>query len=296
MSTKKVIFGIYAALIFLFSGLLLYVLVFEGNNYRIAKAESLQNQAQSAESQNKLIFLIQSDVLAPNDQKKLEIADLYLNLGNFVQAEWYLSRVKNEEGIVKLAEISLENTDYDKAKKFMDKIGDQDIRFELEIFAELSQGKEEKLKELPINPKTDLGKLTRALNTGDHTNNQSKSLLGKKIQEIVAKPSGKTKQSLEIAEMLLGNKQSSLARFALTGLEKEHSNLKDLYSIWARSYEVEKNYPKALEFAKKAISTDPSDINLYKTALSYASKSGNDTERNYLADQIKYLESIQATP
>jgi len=294
MSTKKIIFGIYAVLIFLFSGLFLYVFTFEGNNYRIAKAESLANQAQNAEAQNRLIYLIQSDILAPNDQKKLEIADLYLNLGNSAQAEWYLNRVKSKEGIVKLADISLENADYDKAKKFMDKISDQDVRLELEIFADLSQGKEEKLKELPVEPKTNPGKLTKAINTGDFAGNPSDSLLGDKIAEIIAEKLGKTRQTLEVADMFSQNKQPSLARFMLAGLEKEHSNLKDLYVIWARSYEVEKNYIKALEYAKKAITTDPSDLNLYKNALNYANLAQNETEANYLKEQIKYLESIQA--
>lgn len=293
MSTKRVVFGIYAVLIFLFSGLFLYVLAFEGNNYRVAKAASLADQAQSTNTQDKLIYLIQSDILAPGDQKKLEIADLYLDLGNFSQAEWYLSRVNDAEGVIKLAEASLENTEYDKAKKFIDKIAGQDTRLELEIFADLSQGKEDKLKELPTSPKTDIGKLTKALNTGDYINNQSKSLLGKKIQETISKFPGKTKQNLAIADMFNQNKQPNLSRFILANLEKEHSNLKDLYTIWARSYEVEKNYQKALEFAKKAITTDPSDLNLYKNALSFASKSGDDTERNYLVGQIKYLESIQ---
>lgn len=293
MSEKKTLFGIYATLIILFSGLLLYVFVFEGNNYRIAKAQSLENQAQGAESQNKLIFLIQSNFLAPSDQKKLEIADLYLNLGNSSQAEWYLGQVKNTEGTTKLAEVSLEQANYDKARRFMDKISDQDALSELEIFAEFSQGKEEKLKELPLEPKTELGKLARALNTGDYSGNLSKSTLGNKISEITAKKQSKTQESLVIADMFSQNKQSNLARFILVRLEKEYSNLKDLYVIWARSYEIEQNYAKALEFTKKAIATDPSDLNLYKKALNYAQKSGNDTERNYLADQIKYLKSVQ---
>lgn len=295
MNSKKALFVLFAIIILLLAGVFTYKTSKAGNEFRMNKAnELLEKSKNTTETQGKLTFLIQSDLLAPTEEKKFKIADLYLSLNQFENAENYLNKVKNESGYYKYAEAALETAKYDIAKVYIDKIDNKEVKTELLIFEQFSQGNESKLTELPLSPITALGVLSRAINTDDFTANPSKSLLGEKINDIITKTSGKTNQKLQIADMFISENQPNLARYILKNLEKEHSGSKDLYLIWARSYEKEGAYDKALEYAKKAIQKDPSDLDSYKTALRYTEIIEDSAEQDYLNIMIKYLKNIQS--
>lgn len=293
MKARQFLFFVFTLIIFLLNGVVFYGIAKTSNNFRVKKAIELQNRSENEKiEQNKVIMMIKSDILDPNDNKKFAIADIFLKNNQFNKAEEYLKQVKSEDGYYKYAEAALESSQYKIADIYIEKVKNDDIKSELKIFSDFSKGNADSLKNLPAIPLTELGKLTKAINTNDFED-ATKSSIGEKIALIKSKNLKKTNENLEIVDMFIKSKQPNVARFMLEQLRLNHPGVKDVYSLFARSYEAENNYEKALEFAKRGIEIDPSDLSIYNVALNYANLAGDTAEANRLKELIKYLEKIQ---
>lgn len=297
MKRKNLLFILIMTVVILGNSLILTFSAVNINNWRINKAGSLYlSSLDSNNSEDRLILLIQSDLLSPDEEKKIEIADIYLKSSDFNKAKQYLERVNSQEGYLKYAESALEQKEKEIANEYISRLKNLEMRHELEIFSKITDNENNvgKMTELPISPQTNLGVILMAINTGDYSRVSDKTILGQKILEVQHSKAGNLSRDLEVANILIANNQPVLARIVLNPLIKEHPSLSDLYILKAASYIGENNATEALKNQLLAVNSNPSNVSFYKTALKYAQASGNQTEITWLTDNIKYLETIQS--
>lgn len=294
-NNRKVLFITFAILIVLINLAIFSLAVIRINGYRISKASNLYMESQGAENRKKVILLIKSNFLLPTNDKKSNIADIYLSMGDFTKAKPYLKSVNTQEGYLKYTEAALENGNYEAAEEGLSSLSDEELKAELRLFRDITKGESgENVKELPSVPRSNLGKILVILNTGNYNEAPNGTRTGKAILEITGKYPGTKRQTLEVASYFNAWKQPYLSLFTLGKLEAENLNIVDVKIISATSYFLVGNYVKALEAQLMAISINPSDVKLYKTAVSYSELAGN-TERTLdLRSNIEYLEKIQS--
>lgn len=294
---QKITLILLCILIIALNSFSLCIFITKGNRWRVNKADSLYKTSIDTEQlRDKLILLIESNFLRPSEAKNIEIADIYLELDDFNNAKYYLNRIKNQDGYLRIAESALEKSEFTIAEEYLKKIDNYENRNELIIFSEIVQneGKIDNIKNLSFEPKTNLGVILKALNTNNFVNVSNKSFLGKKIVEIRKLYPEKARSGLELANMLIQENQPVLARLLLNNSEIEHSGITDIYVLKAESFVIQKDYQNSLKYQLLAIKTNPDDIILYQTALSYAELAGNDNEVLFLKENIKYLELIKS--
>lgn len=290
---KKALILIFTVTIFMVSGFLGLKSFNMTANARAAELKHIDQKLLTNISGNeRLLLLIKSDALEPTESKKLRIAEEYLKLGNAPKAERYLQKVDNQEAFTKVAETALETNNTNAIDLYLSRISGKE-KLELEIFEAFSKGKIERLNELDLEPKTELGKLMRTINGGDYKNNAIKSYLGEKIENLKGKDLGKVTLRLEIAKMLINNDQTNIARFILEQLKEEGQNTTDLTRLLVLSYKSDSNHELALKEAKKLIELEPSNQANYLEALVLAQKTNNKTDIEYLQSQLTYLQKIQ---
>jgi tetratricopeptide (TPR) repeat protein len=267
------------------------------NRWRLDRADSLYSQSISETNARKqTILLIQSDFLAPSDEKKLQIADIYLKGGDFISAKAYMSRIRNEQGYLKYAESALETGEIDIAREYIAKLSDNAKKHELQLFMNISANEQNigQIEEISTAPETNLGSLLRAINTGVYDNISTDSVIGSGIVNIVREGEGEFTTELKIAELLIRCNQPILSRIILNTIIEKKTNITDAYVLKALSYNNQGNYADALRIQLLSVNTDPANLLLYQKALEYAKLAGDQAEATWLTDNITYLEAIQS--
>lgn len=287
---KRIVFSLFLTSVFIFNGYLLFASLTEINHKRIAFAADNYTKAQSAQENEKLYFLVQSDLLNPSDTKKLEIADIYLKYGNFSQANFYLQLIVSQSGTIKYAENALEEGRYEAFDKLSEKISDKETKFELELFEKFSKGQFDELKNSPVNPVTDLGFVLRAINTRNYGSVPGTGAIVQLINK--QNESQKTTAELNIAKSLLEIKQREIAKFLLERTITENPELSDAHALMAEYYRNKGNYISAIANIKKAISHDPSKIIYYEKGVEFCNLAGDNIEKSYFENRLKALEPL----
>lgn len=290
---KRLSFILATMTIFVLAGFLLLKTVEAAQTKRQAELAEINNSiANNTNETDKIILLVKSDLLEPSEEKKLQIADLYLKIGEASKADNYLKKIRSKKALIKAAETALETKNEKAINVYLNQI-DNPEKEELEIFKAFSEGKIEKITELPKEPQTELGKLLYTINNNTYKDITLNTFLGEKIEALKNSFSGSTKLRLEIARMMVQNNQTEIARFILKQLESDNQTNADFYRVKISSYERDKNYTTALNESKQLIILEPAVQANYLLALSLAEKSQNQVEKEYLQSQITYLQKIQ---
>lgn len=260
------------------------------NNARTATAEKLYKKGNET-GENQLLYLTQSNILAPNEEKKLLMIDLYLAAGETEKAQRLLKNTKNEAGYIKYAEFSLENNYPEHANKQISFIKNEEAKRELEIFRDFKSGAFETITELGVEPKTNVGKLLKSLNTLDFSN-LGESTLSQKIKDLALENTNQPTKTLKVAREMNRSNQPEIALFLLHNLSKENANI-EAYLLESEIYEKKGNMGKALESNHLAIQLEPENKTLYEKGITLAKKQNDEGKLTAYQQTLNRLNKLQ---
>jgi len=262
------------------------------NAKRISLANSYYQASTTDSNQNnRLSLLLRSNLIAPNDDKKIEIATIYLNSGDYDRAESFLNGVSSQKGYINLAQALLEKGDLPAADMVIPKISSEDARTELIIHKNIISGSETDISSIS-NGELYLSRLLNAINRRNYVEYIAEGSLGTKLREIIIKNQGTTQSELEFATYLINNNQKYLADFIIDRIISEKRGLADAHAIRAHSFLREKQYTQALEEIDKAISFRTEEIALYQAATEIANQANQPELAAYYQQKILYLQKI----
>jgi hypothetical protein len=167
-------------------------------------------------------------------------------------------------------ETLLKNADFNKAESELLKLNDQKARDEYTIYLEASRGNYQNLGKLEA-PATELGKLLKA---------------------ITDTTGGTSNERLSNSKSYIENHNFGLGRYILYRLN-EMVALKESYELIAQSFELEKNFSQALNWESQLIAFDPSRVDYYEKAISYAKSANDQISASHLEKQLAELKKSQ---
>ncbi len=273
--------------LFIFNGYSIYLSTRYLNIKRINYSKELLTK--SEKSDNKLIYLIESDILTPKDDKKLEIANIYLKSGDFSLANMYLKLIKDPSGIVKYAESALEEGNYTVFNNLYQKINNEAVKNELIFFEKFTKGEYEVINSINDEPVTGLGKVLLAINKRDYSeiddNGAIVEIINSQINDNIIFT------ELNISKSLIEMSQINIAKYLLNRINSERPEISVTYLLQSKIFEKENNYNKAIDYIKIAISKDPSNISYYEEGIILSEKTKNNIDLSFFKNRLDSLNS-----
>lgn len=285
---KKLSFLLFILITVLVSGFGELLFATNLNEIRIAEAKKLENS--STDSRDELIRLLQSDLLAPNDEKKMKIAQIYLSSGEFEKAERYLKKIRSNSAYIKYAEAALEENNLKVADIYLAKINNAEARNELNTFKRFIQGEFGVVRNLPITPKTEALRLLQALNNRNF-NEIPETTLGAAIRTATSGQEGST-ALLTAGQIVLNRSQIKMAEYIAQELLTAQPNLKEAH-IFKSEVMLAQNKPQeALESLEQAMAIDPADLDVYEKALNIAVVLSDSGKADLFRQRLDYMKKI----
>lgn len=283
---RKVVYMLLGCLIFVSAGFFEYLILKNANRFRLDTAQRLYAESQSNDEYS-LLKLVESDALQGTSDKKIQIATAYLESERPEIAEAYLRRTDNQMGNILMSEYYLLKGS-PKANRYLELIGDADTKDELIEFRKTSTGN---YSPNISNPRTDLGYLLKAMNTGDYSLIEKKPLLST-LANSLGRELNPNNQAIIASSYYSQNGLPWLSLNILNNLQSNAGVVPQLSLIVAQNYAELRDYGKATEAIDEAIRVAPEDMSLYQIGVEYATAAGNSTRAEYWTARLNYLKSI----
>jgi hypothetical protein len=287
---KNVIFGVLAITVFAIAAVGGAFGLNRVNAKRLDLVKYYDTTALATKNTDEAIsYLIKSDTLSPESQKKVRIALYFLQKGETAKAEKYLLFAPNESGNILLSEYYLLNKP-EVSQKYIDRLVDSPSKGELLTYSDILSGKKASMVAI-TNPQTDLGKLMLAINTQDYSDINNSPLLFK-VNSSIGNKANKYNQTLNLSKYYLDTNQPHLALYTLTALQAQSGNLPVIYAYRAQASD-QLGSKESIVQIEEAIKLEPENQSMYTLGIKYARKYGDTAKADFWAARLTKLQSLQ---
>lgn len=263
----------------------------ELNIRRVRLANYYSSQAkQSIDTNEKILFLIKSDAINPNNAQKMEIAELFLTQNQPKKAEYYLYLTPNEQGNALLAQYYILN-DPKNALNYINKLNNYSVKNELNQVLALQSG--QNLSNFTVDaPQTSLGKLVTAINTKDYSILEAQPLLTDLFQSI-PRDQNKNTQTFAVASFFLDRNMPNMAIFTLNTLNSTTGETFAVDESLAKAYAQKNDFKAAVTNITKAIRLAPENTVFYTEGIVWSKNVGNNAQADFWNQRLKELNTLQ---